>query len=380
MRKLLGGLAVAALVVGGAVLVLDHGDDGPAAPQQNDLSSSVASGEQAALQRDLGLTPQAATERLRTDAAAAAVQRGLGASLGRTFAGAYIAAGTDRLTVGITDQGQAAAVRAAGAIPKVVRHSQDELRATQSALDGRAATGRRVTSSYVDPVTNQVVLTVAPGTDAAALVKAAGVPAEQVRIEESAEVPRTFLNGYGGDAFYVGDGRCSIGFGVRTSTGVRGFVTAGHCRIGTDVKSKQMLPAGTFTSGQFPTDDFALVTTNSNLTVLPQVWSTGPVLVRGSTPAVVGASVCRSGSTTGWHCGVVQALNSTVNYPQGTVYEMTRTNVCAEPGDSGGSFISGNQAQGVTSGGSGNCSSGGTTYFQPLAEILTATGSTLVTG
>ena len=56
------------------------------------------------------------------------------------------------------------------------------------------------------------------------------------------------------------------------------------------------------------------------------------------------------------------------------------TNVCAEPGDSGGSWLSGNQAQGVTSGGSGNCTSGGTTFFQPVNEILGRYGLTLVTG
>ncbi len=34
----------------------------------------------------------------------------------------------------------------------------------------------------------------------------------------------------------------------------------------------------------------------------------------------------------------------------------------------------------MTSGGSGNCSQGGTTYFQPLAPALSAYGLTLVTG
>jgi streptogrisin C len=53
--------------------------------------------------------------------------------------------------------------------------------------------------------------------------------------------------------------------------------------------------------------------------------------------------------------------------------------VCAEPGDSGGSLLSGNQAQGVTSGGSGNCSSGGITYYQPVNEILQTYGLTLAT-
>ncbi|MFD1052612.1 S1 family peptidase, partial [Kibdelosporangium lantanae] len=37
-------------------------------------------------------------------------------------------------------------------------------------------------------------------------------------------------------------------------------------------------------------------------------------------------------------------------------------------------------AVGVTSGGSGNCSSGGTTFFQPITEPLSAYGLTLYTG
>jgi streptogrisin C len=89
--------------------------------------------------------------------------------------------------------------------------------------------------------------------------------------------------------------------------------------------------------------------------------------------------VCRSGRTTGWRCGTILGRNETVNYPQGAVSGLTRSNACAEGGDSGGSWISGNQAQGVTSGGSGNCSSGGTTWFQPVNEILGVYGLTLVT-
>ncbi len=89
--------------------------------------------------------------------------------------------------------------------------------------------------------------------------------------------------------------------------------------------------------------------------------------------------MCRSGSTTGWRCGTIQARNASVTYPQGTVNRLIRTTVCAEPGDSGGSLIAGSQAQGVTSGGSGNCSSGGTTYFQPVNEILQVYGLQLLT-
>ena len=54
-------------------------------------------------------------------------------------------------------------------------------------------------------------------------------------------------------------------------------------------------------------------------------------------------------------------------------------------GGSGGSLVSSPsgstvQAQGMTSGGSGNCSSGGTTYYQKVNEALSAYGLTLVTG
>lgn len=39
----------------------------------------------------------------------------------------------------------------------------------------------------------------------------------------------------------------------------------------------------------------------------------------------------------------------------------------AEGGDSGGSLFAGSTALGLTSGGRGSCSSGGTTYFQPVS-------------
>ena len=82
----------------------------------------------------------------------------------------------------------------------------------------------------------------------------------------------------------------------------------------------------------------------------------------------------RSGSTTGVHSGTVTALNATVNYAEGTVTGLIRTNVCAEGGDSGGSLFAGTKALGLTSGGSGNCTTGGTTFFQPVTEALSAYG------
>ena len=190
----------------------------------------------------------------------------------------------------------------------------------------------------------------------------------------SSETPRPLIDVIGGNAYFIGGARCSVGFSVNG-----GFVTAGHC--GSTGRATTQ-PSGTFRGSSFPGNDYAWVQVAAGNTPrgLVNNYSGGTVTVAGSTEAAVGASVCRSGSTTGWRCGTIQAKNSSVTYPQGTVTGLTRTNACAEPGDSGGSWMSGSQAQGVTSGGSGNCSSGGTTYFQPVNEILSVYGLTLVTG
>ncbi|MGC5017781.1 S1 family peptidase [Micromonospora sp. DT47] len=137
---------------------------------------------------------------------------------------------------------------------------------------------------------------------------------------------------------------------------------------------------GTFAASSFPGDDWAFVEVNDQWTPQGVVndFNGGTVPVNGSTEATVDASICRSGSTTGTRCGVIQARNATVNYPEGTVTGLTRTNVCAEPGDSVGAWLSGDQAQGVTSGGSGDCTRGGVTFFQPINEILQRNNLTLV--
>jgi streptogrisin C len=128
-------------------------------------------------------------------------------------------------------------------------------------------------------------------------------------------------------------------------------------------------------------DDWGVVAVNADWIPQPLVndFAGGVLPVAGGEEAPVGSSVCKHGSTTGVSCGIVEALDATVNYPEGTVTGLTRTDACAEPGDSGGAWLSGDQAQGVTSGGSGDCTFGGTTFFQPLDEILEVNGLTLVT-
>ena len=61
--------------------------------------------------------------------------------------------------------------------------------------------------------------------------------------------------------------------------------------------------------------------------------------ITGAGRVLVGSSACKTGSTTGTTCGTVQAYNVTVNYAEGTVFGMTRTNICTQPGDSGGAKV-----------------------------------------
>jgi streptogrisin D len=183
----------------------------------------------------------------------------------------------------------------------------------------------------------------------------------------------------GGDAIYGGQYRCSLGFNVRSGSTYY-FLTAGHCgNIASSwySNSSKTTLLGTTFGSSFPGNDYAIVKYSTSYTNHP-----GTVdLYNGSTQditsagnASVGQAVKRSGSTTGVHSGSVTATNATVNYAEGSVSGLIRTNVCAEGGDSGGALFAGTIALGLTSGGSGNCSSGGTTYFQPVTEALSRYG------
>lgn len=339
-------------------------------------STAQADSMSQAMQRDLGLTAQQAEQRLRSEATARKVDDAVRSKIDSAFGGSYYDAELGKLVAGVTDAAKLDEVRAAGAEARLV---DDNVADLESAVDrlNRADAPEAVSGWYIDPETNSVVVTTAPGTAAKAtkFVRTSGVDRSSVTVTESTETPRTYMNIIGGNAYYMGSGgRCSVGFSVPD-----GFVTAGHC--GTTGTSTSQ-PSGYFAGSSFPGNDYAYVRAGSDDTPKPWVnmYDGYARVVSGSNEAPVGSSVCRSGSTTGWHCGQIEAKNQTVRYAQGTVYGLTRTNVCAEPGDSGGSFISGNQAQGMTSGGSGNCTWGGTTYFQPVNEALNAYGLRLVTG
>ena len=192
----------------------------------------------------------------------------------------------------------------------------------------------------------------------------------------------------GGDAIYADLGwRCSAGFNVR-SGGTLYFLTAGHCTEDPygPTPPYPLWHNGSawigFTAGSsFPINDYGIVQYDPNPGSVPSTVN----LYNGSSQAItsfanptVGQSACRSGSTTGLRCGSITGLNFSVDYGGGdVVHEMIRTNICAEPGDSGGPLFSGTVGLGLTSGGSGNCSVGGTTFYQGVVEAAGAYGVSL---
>jgi S1-C subfamily serine protease len=228
----------------------------------------------------------------------------------------------------------------------------------------------------VDTRSGQVVVTVDSSVGGARL---SSVRAAVQRLGGAARlefVAGTFhVDISGGDAIYGSRYRCSLGFDVIAGS-THYFLTAGHCGKAeaswwTSATHSTFL--GNTTGATFPGKDYAIVKYDASFT--GYTGKVGSQDITHAANAVVGETVTRRGSTTGIHTGKVTALNVTVHYQSGgTVRGLIQTTVCAEPGDSGGPLYDGTAALGLTSGGSGDCKSGGTTFFQPVIAALNAYG------
>jgi streptogrisin C len=354
-----------------------------------------------AMQRDLGIQAHQIDQYLKTEQVARTQEASARRAFGAGYAGSWIERKSDgsfRYVVA-TSRGSA---NIAGAETRKVRFSLAELETAKNRLDDlhrvsakRATQMRGVNAWHVDPMTNSVVVSVAPGgtENAIDFVAASGIDAATVRFEKAAGTPQPLANVVGGFEYSINNsGLCSVGFSV-TRSGTRGFATAGHCgSVGATARISNQI-VGTFQASRFPSNDRAWVSVGSghNLYGLVYNYSTGSYVgVKGSSEAAIGAALCRSGRTTGWKCGSITAKNVTVNYSVGPVYGLTQTNVCTGRGDSGGSWITGTgQAQGLTSGGNlpagsnDNCSLSSSqrqTYFERINPVLSAYGLSLVLG
>ena len=266
----------------------------------------------------------------------------------------------------------AVAIPSANAAPAAPTFSAAELNSAGNAVLEADVPG---TAWAVDKASGEVLVTVDSTVTQAEIAKIkeqAGDKADALKIERTPGKFEKYIQG--GDAIYASSWRCSLGFNVRSASGTEYFLTAGHC---TDGASSWRDGAGNVIGqtvvSSFPGNDYGVVQYTGSVS---RPGTAGGVdITRAATPSV-GTTVIRDGSTTGTHSGRVTALNATVNYGGGdVVYGLIQTTVCAEGGDSGGSLYGSNgTAYGLTSGGSGNCSTGGTTFFQPVTEVLNAYG------
>ena len=301
-------------------------------------------------------------------------------ALGPRAAGAYLDA-SGRLTVNVLGARAAAQVRAAGATPKPVARSSARLARVQAALDAAAGSAPVGASWGVDLASNTVLVSVPAGQGAAFVARARSFGAA-VRVERTPAVQTQAF--YGGQAIYRGGSRCSAGFNTRSGSGRNYVLTAGHCTdLGGTWTTAGGQTIGPVAGSSFPGNDYGAIRISNPAALDPR----GGVLyygafrdITGASRVAVGSSACKTGSTTGTTCGVVQAYNVTVNYAEGTVFGMTRTNLCTQPGDSGGAMYAGSLAQGIVSGGTiGGCGqSGFRSFFQPADEPLNGWGLTLL--
>ncbi|MEV0093110.1 S1 family peptidase [Streptomyces sp. NPDC050738] len=252
-------------------------------------------------------------------------------------------------------------------------YSANQLSAASEAVQGADVAG---TAWYVDPATKKLVVTAdstVSQAEISQIKQEAGANSGAIRVERTSGRINKLIAG--GDAIYTSQWRCSAGFNVRSGSTYY-FVTAGHCTEGRPAwytSSSRTTSIGPTTGTSFPGNDYGIVQYTN--TSLAHPGTVGSQDITSAANPTVGQTVTRRGSTTGIHSGRVTALNATVNYGGGDiVYGLIQTTVCAEPGDSGGPLYAGSTALGLTSGGSGNCSSGGTTFFQPVVEALNAYG------
>ncbi|WP_213815798.1 hypothetical protein [Glaciihabitans sp. dw_435] len=253
-------------------------------------------------------------------------------------------------------------------------------------VDSLASAGVDIEGSRVEGT--KLVVNVRTADDAAA-VTAAGAIADRSAPEVFSSAGKTYYTAsdiYDGSGYLVRDydvTQCSVGFtGVIPASQQHTFATAGHCLAGTSSSATvypvnpatpklvsvpsqigsemgALYPGSVAFGGGFDSSIVALTSTAAVAKAAVATWgggkgsllSSAPLAVLGQTKAIVGATLCKSGSRTGWTCGKVLAVDQTVHVDDGepkTVNSIIAT-TCILPGDSGGAAVIGQLAVGINS-------------------------------
>jgi len=385
-------------VLGAAVLLSSVTVSGAqaSAPSTDQYDPAMLS----ALASSLGVSRTAAAERLDHETSQ---QRTLTTLERKGVAtdGAFFDAKGD-LVVNAENAHAAGRLADAGLHARTTRHGESELNKIKAQLDAAAlnTTPDGISSWEVDLASDTVTVKVSDGSAPAArsFLRAARTHGDAVRVVSGQRELATQAVIKPGSEMAFNGFVCSVGYGASDSSGRQYLVTAGHCIEDLPVLSYQGTRFAQGTNSRFAQGrrsvDMGIARLDSGNSISTVVNTYGQATeprVTGSRRAASGATLCKSGRTTGWTCGRVNSYNVSVTYsdPDGgadtVVTGLGSSSVCTQGGDSGGAYISGNQAQGMTSGGpssqrcDGSVNSPGSSYFQPLDDALSFYGLTLNT-
>lgn len=371
-----------AMVASAALLLLTpalaHAE--PAAPPATELPPELVT----AIQRDLGLSPEQYLAKADAGQKLVAFANELRGKFPETFAGAWLdPAGTP--LIGLApgpDSGDARkAAEAAGYavkdLPRSERALGDQLTKAQewiSTLPQPLA--GLVGGAVVDVVNNNVVLRVADTANVGGIELPDFLTDAVVALSPAlgSVAPVTDNGGAPADAMLGGDSyaaensagafRCSLGFNGTDRDGKTVNISAGHCdpSRGASGTTVFQMPGGgefgprlgTFARTNLQGHDFSIIRIDdaaayrfqNNLVRVP---GHSPLRISGTADPVVGAPVCKSGLTTGFTCGTVNAVNLRVAVGSRTLENGFSANICALQGDSGGTIVTGDRALGISS-------------------------------
>ncbi|MGW5704123.1 S1 family peptidase [Amycolatopsis sp. SB7-3] len=291
------------------------------------------------------------------------------------------------------DAGSAKELRSVGLTPRTGARGENALNALAAKVGtviGKDVT--QVQSWGPELAADQVVVTVQPGADSALVRRLTAMPGVAVQTGV-ANGNTTQADVIPGQIMDLDPGtNCSLGFPGTTSSGNNVLLTAGHCVEGNpDILNRNGVHIGRGVATQFPSTDMGLMDIDTEDTGRGYVDTRMGTTVRitGSSKAPVGTTLCKAGNTTGWTCGKITAYNQTVRYSGESVATtgLAKSTVCTEGGDSGGAYIAGNTAQGMTSGGpadghdcgynEGANATGSYSYYQPVVDAANKYGVTL---
>ncbi|RJO76761.1 protease [Nocardia panacis] len=376
-KSLVAGAA--ALLLFGPTAAVAHAEPDPAPALPPELIAAVV--------RDLRISPEEYLHRAEAAQQVAAFATTAQRQFPQVFAGSWLddaGRAVVALAQGAGNDEARKAAQSAGFEVRNVAKSETTLRGEKTAFENWLGAqppeiANLVRGAVVDTVNNSIAVRVdKSGLPMPSFIDPARVivmPAPPQAGEPIAAVPVAGANNRGPLA--AGDGylsmsnrlslRCSLGFNGTDRNGNVVNISAGHCNpdipaAGTPdaalavemIGDHKGIALGQFQKSVLGAQDYSIIRINddnrdrfgNNLVRVPNA---APIAVEGVATPVIGAPVCKSGSRTGFSCGVINAVDQTVQIGERQQTQSFSANICALPGDSGGPVVTGRLALGISS-------------------------------